>query len=325
MKNKNTTPTLHDAVFKQFLTHPETARDFLDIHLPPALRKLCDLNTLQLASGSFIEDDLRPYYSDVLYSLRTGNSDGYVYCLIEHQSTPDKHMAFRLMRYAIAAMQRHLDAGHKALPLVIPVLFYQGKVSPYPYSMCWLNEFEMPDNARALYGENFPLVDITVIPDDEIMQHRRMAILELLQKHIRQRDLTELLDQLSTLLLGGNTTQEQLISVINYMLQAGESRDPATLINTLASRVPQHEEALMTIAEKLREEGREKGRLEGLQLGEQKGREEGLQLGEQKGREEGEREAALKIARTMLASGLDRALVMKMTGLTETELAQIRH
>lgn len=310
---KNTTPTLHDAVFKQFLTHPETARDFLDIHLPPALRKLCDLNTLQLASGSFIEDDLRPYYSDVLYSLKAGKGDGYVYCLIEHQSTPDKHMAFRLMRYAIAAMQRHLDAGHKTLPLVIPVLFYQGKVSPYPYSMSWLDEFETPEYARTLYGENFPLVDITIIPDDEIMQHRRMAILELLQKHIRQRDLTELLDQLTTLLLGGNTTQEQLISVINYMLQAGESRDPAALINTLASRVPQHEETLMTIAEKLRLEG------------EQRGIQKGLQLGEQKGRQEGEREAALKIARTMLASGLDRAMVMKMTGLTETELAQIRH
>lgn len=313
MKNKNTTPTLHDAVFKQFLTHPETARDFLDIHLPPALRKLCDLNTLQLASGSFIEDDLRPYYSDVLYSLKAGNGDGYVYCLIEHQSTPDKHMAFRLMRYAIAAMQRHLDAGHKTLPLVIPVLFYQGKVSPYPYSMSWLDEFETPEYARTLYGENFPLVDITIIPDDEIMQHRRMAILELLQKHIRQRDLTELLDQLTTLLLGGNTTQEQLISVINYMLQAGESRDPASLINTLASRVPQHEEALMTIAEQLR--------LEGEQRGIQKGRVEGRV----EGREEGEREAALKIARTMLASGLDRAMVMKMTGLSETELANIRH
>ncbi|QUJ03250.1 Rpn family recombination-promoting nuclease/putative transposase [Salmonella enterica subsp. enterica] len=27
------------------------------------------------------------------------------------QSTPDAHMAFRLMRYAMA-MQQHLDAGH---------------------------------------------------------------------------------------------------------------------------------------------------------------------------------------------------------------------
>lgn len=36
-------------------------------------------------------------------------------------------MAFRLIRYAVAAMQRHLEAGHKKLPLVIPVLFYTGK------------------------------------------------------------------------------------------------------------------------------------------------------------------------------------------------------
>ena len=35
-------------------------------------------------------------------------------------------MAFRLIRYAVADMQRHLEAGHKKLPLVIPVLFYTG-------------------------------------------------------------------------------------------------------------------------------------------------------------------------------------------------------
>ena len=32
-------------------------------------------------------------------------------------------MAFRMMRYSIAAMQNHLDAGYKELPLVIPMLF----------------------------------------------------------------------------------------------------------------------------------------------------------------------------------------------------------
>ena len=30
----------HDALFRKFLSHPETARDFLDIHLPPSLRAL---------------------------------------------------------------------------------------------------------------------------------------------------------------------------------------------------------------------------------------------------------------------------------------------
>jgi predicted transposase/invertase (TIGR01784 family) len=127
---KGTTSTPHDAVFKQFLSHPECARDFIEIHLPASLRQLCDLQTLKLESGSFIEADLRASYSDVLWSLKTSDGDGYIYVVIEHQSTPDAHMAFRLMRYALAAMQRHLDAGHKTLPLVVPMLFYHGAKSP---------------------------------------------------------------------------------------------------------------------------------------------------------------------------------------------------
>ncbi len=188
MKKKTTTPTPHDATFRQFLTQPEIARDFMELHLPAELRAICDLTTLKLESGSFVEDDLRQYFSDVLYSLKTAGGDGYVHVLIEHQSSPDKHMAFRLIRYAVAAMQRPLEAGHKKLPLVIPVLFYTGKRSPYPYSTRWLDEFDDPTLAGSLYSNAFPLVDVTVIPDDEIADHRSMAALTLLQKHIHQRD-----------------------------------------------------------------------------------------------------------------------------------------
>lgn len=77
-------------------------------------------------------------------------------------------------------MQRHLDAGHDNLPLVIPILFYTGKRSPYPYSMNWLQAFTDAELAGQLYNGAFPLVDVTIIPDDEIMKHRRMAILTLL-------------------------------------------------------------------------------------------------------------------------------------------------
>lgn len=199
MKKKNSTPVPHDATFRQFLTQPDIARDFMELHLPPELRICCDLSTLKLESGSFVEDDLRQYFSDVLYSLKTTAGDGYIHVLIEHQSVPDKHMAFRLMRYAVAAMQRHLEAGHNRLPLVIPILFYTGRRTPYPYSTRWLDEFDAPALADRLYSRSFPLVDVTVIPDDEIMQHRSMAALTLLQKHIRQRDLAEMMDRLVTI------------------------------------------------------------------------------------------------------------------------------
>ena len=91
---KGTTSTPHDAVFKQFLRQADTARDFLDIHLPPALRQLCDLDSLTLESGSFIEENLRAYYSDVLWALKTAAGEGYIYVVIEHQSSPDAYMAY---------------------------------------------------------------------------------------------------------------------------------------------------------------------------------------------------------------------------------------
>lgn len=315
MKKKKSTPTPHDAVFRQLLSQPDVARDFMEIHLPPQLLALCDLSTLRLASGSFVEDDLRPYFSDVLYSMKTrSGDDGYVQVLIEHQSTPDKQMAFRLLRYAVAAMKRHLDAGHKRLPLVIPVLFYAGQRSPYPYSTCWLDGFSDPALAAALYGKAFPLVDVTVIPDDEIVQHRRMAALTLLQKHIRQRDLAEIMDLLVAA-WQADKSSSQTLSLVNYIIQAGETTDASAFVRELAQRMPQHEVPLMTIAEQLRQEGELKGKLEGMLEGERRGKLEGKLEGELKGK--------LDVARRLLKMQLPRDTILQATGLTEEELDRL--
>ncbi|CBG91519.1 Rpn family recombination-promoting nuclease/putative transposase [Citrobacter rodentium] len=312
--SKSTTSTPHDAVFKTFLRHPETARDFLDIHLPASLRKRCDLQTLKLEPTSFIEDDLRTYYSDVLWSLKTGEGDGYIYVVIEHQSTPDAHMAFRLMRYAIAAMQQHLDAGHKRLPLVVPMLFYHGADSPYPFSLNWLDEFTDPALAHQLYSAAFPLVDITVIPDDEIMQHRRVALLELIQKHIRRRDLLGLVEQLASLLISGGANDRQLKSLFNYLQrQHGHTPRFSMFLEEVAERVPQHKERLMTVAERFRNAILRKG----IRQGKQEGKEEGLI--------EGQRAAARRIARTMLEEGIDHQTIQRLTGLSAEEMHNVMH
>lgn len=314
---KKTTPVPHDAAFKAFLTHPATAKDFIELHLPERYRQICDLSTLKLEPGSFVDESLRAYYSDVLYSVKTTAGDGYVQVLIEHQSTPDKNMAFRMIRYAVAAMQQHLDAGHEKLPLVIPVLFYTGRRSPYPYSTNWLDGFDDPELAGRLYGNSFPLVDVTVIPDDDIMGHRGMAALTLLQKHIHRRDLAGLTDRLAAVLVAGQLTGHQLSSLINYLLHAGEARDAEAFVRELAQKVPQHKDALMTIARQLEQKGVEKGRTEGILIGEEKGRTEGMMIGEMKGR--------LDVARRLLGQGMSLSTVKDVTGLSDDDLQDIQH
>ena len=296
--------TPHDAVFRQMLMHQAVAKDFLQLYLPAPFLAICELDSLQLVSGSFVEEDLRASYSDILYSLRTRHGAGYVYALIEHQSTPDKLMAFRLLRYGLAAMQRHLDAGHDTLPLVVPMLFYHGATSPYPFSLNWLDEFADPQLAKTLYGCPFPLIDVTVMPDDDIVQHRRVALLELMQKHIRQRDLSGITESLAAVVMLGYTNRRQLRMLFHYMLQYGNTAEPGVFLRRLARRLPQYEETLMSIAQKLKQEGREEGREEGHL--------EGLQ--------EGSRREALRIAGSMLQNGLDKEMVQKITGLSADEL-----
>ncbi|CAK8742115.1 Recombination-promoting nuclease RpnA [Sodalis praecaptivus] len=217
---KKSSLSQHDALFKKFLGDIAVARDFLEIHLPPHLRARCDFSTLAMESGSFIEDDLRTRCSDMLYSMKTtAGHDGYVYCLIEHQSRPEKLMAFRLMRYAVAAMQRHLEQGNDFLPVVIPLLFYHGTTSPYPYSTQWLDCFADPELAESVYRQAFPLVDITAMPDDEILSHRRVALLELVQKHIRTRDMLELATDIARLLNLWAIPKEQFRSLMYYIAE----------------------------------------------------------------------------------------------------------
>ncbi|HGJ5875090.1 MAG TPA: Rpn family recombination-promoting nuclease/putative transposase, partial [Arsenophonus sp.] len=90
----------------------------------------------------------------------------------------------------MAAMQKHLEAENKMLPLVFPLVFYCGEQSPYNYSTKWLNCFEDRKLSEIIYTYSFRLAHVITLDDGAIMQHRRMALLELIQKHIRQGNMT---------------------------------------------------------------------------------------------------------------------------------------
>lgn len=49
----------HDSAFKGFMSKVDNARDFFEIYLPNRIKPLCNLDTLKLASASFIDKTLR--------------------------------------------------------------------------------------------------------------------------------------------------------------------------------------------------------------------------------------------------------------------------
>ncbi|WGL95808.1 Rpn family recombination-promoting nuclease/putative transposase [Arsenophonus nasoniae] len=301
--SKKFTPTPHDTIFKQFLSEKETAKEFFEIWLPDEIKSVCNLETIRAESSSFIDEEMKNYQSDILYSVSTIKGKGYLYLLIEHQSTPDKLIAWRLMRYSMAAMQKHLEAGHKKLPLVYPILFYAGEKSPHPHSTYWLDCFNDSELAEKIYTKPFKLVDVTTLDDGEIMKHRRIALLELVQKHIRQRDMSELLHEIAKLLSYDYYTEKQAVTMMNYLIQEGNAKNPIKFVTDIAKNSVKHKEALMTIAQALRQDG--------------------IKEGMQKGIQEGEKKAAINIAKQMLDSGMKKMSVKKFTGLSDKELDKL--
>ncbi|EBP3930138.1 Rpn family recombination-promoting nuclease/putative transposase [Salmonella enterica] len=308
----------HDGLFKLFLREPATAQDFLAAHLPQDIRSLVNLDSLKLEPGSFVDQKLRELHSDVLYSVETAEGDaGYIYCLVEHQSTADRMMAWRMMRYSMAVMDTHLKKGNETLPVVVPLLFYQGTVRPYPYSTDWMDCFDAPALAREVYSRPWPLVDVSVMEDSDLQSHRRMALLELVQRDIRHRDAASLLrDAVQLIRLAGNT-REQVEAVLCYIIYNGmngmtnESITP--FLYELAGEIPEYKELIMgTIAQQLKEEG--------IQLGIQQGIEQGI---------EQERLAAqkklLETAHALLDNGVSMEVVIKSTGLSRETLEQPSH
>ncbi|WP_387693291.1 Rpn family recombination-promoting nuclease/putative transposase, partial [Photorhabdus sp. RM71S] len=103
------------------------------------------------------------------------------------------------------------------------------------------------------------LVDVSVLSDEEILTHKGVALMELVQKHIRCRDMQEWVPQLVELLNAGYNTAEQRNVVLSYILLNGHTLDLSQFVHQLIEQSPEHETMLMTIAEQLEQKGLERG------------------------------------------------------------------
>ncbi len=301
----------HDALFKKFLSNVTLAKAFLEVYLPTSVKQYCDLNTLQIANGSFVDAHLRQHFSDIVYSLKIAGAPGYIYAVIEHESVVGQLTPFKLLRYQTAIMQQHLEQGNELLPVVVPMLFYRGRRSPYPGPLDLLSCFENQELAEKIFLKPIKPIDLSVIPDEEIKTHKSIAAFELLQKHIRTRDLLQLAQPVLKMLSTDPPPGELLHSMLKYLVKKGQCTNYQQFIQLVTETAPNYREEIMTLAQHLELEGWKKGH------------QEGRQEGEQKGELKGERKKTLEIVNNMLATGMQLDKIKELTKLSDQDLAAL--
>lgn len=94
-----------------------TATGLIRSHLEPELAAQIDWSTLRLAPSEYVDEALDDSRSDLLFEAHIGGRPGFLYLLVEHQSSADAIMPFRVVRYMVQVWDRWLDAHPGALRL----------------------------------------------------------------------------------------------------------------------------------------------------------------------------------------------------------------
>ena len=317
-------------MFARFtFSHPERAAAELRAVLPEEVVARVDWSSLRHESSSVVDPELRERQSDLLFSAQLhGGQPVLLYFLLEHQSSVDRWMAFRMLRYVVRQLEHWRDQHPESevLPVVIPVVMYHGLERGWTAPRRMEELFHVPREEAGRWHALVPrfeyLLDDLTVEREEALSARPgpplVPLTLLLLRSGRSEKLAILLEDWRPLLaqvLATPEGSEQLRAAVHYLLNVGAEGVREALqrmLNSIAGE--QRSESLMrTMADAYRDEGREQGLREGLAKGLAEGRTEGLVEGQARGRAEGV--LRLLAARGVAVDEAARKLILSCTDL----------
>lgn len=240
--------------------------------LPPAMLAEIRLETLALASSSYPRPSRAPLDSDLLFEADLhgpGDPDPYsIQLMLDHQSGPDDLFPFRTHVYAGASWGRYIDAQPRRprrLPFIVSVVMTQYPARNTPTRLSDI--LDLPDRVREAFGTPFE-TKIYVddlrgsVLDDPVTDPGHLALVEIARTLLFLYKNPDALDDPRLPTLGPlfDTVLDyfgpgEIEEIMSYVVHALGEDSPvyAIIIDTLSKAV---KEVYVTIADKLRAEGR---------------------------------------------------------------------
>jgi predicted transposase/invertase (TIGR01784 family) len=313
MKNKK--HNYHDSGYKKLFSNTEMVRQLLTSFVKEDWVTRIDYSRLQRVDKSFITDEFAGRESDIIYKAFFKEKEIYIFILLEFQSTVDRFMSLRMLRY-ISELYEYLIKNYKikTLPSVFPVMLYNGeKRWTAPEELCKLIE--------------------TSIPERYIPQFRYYRIAE---NEFSKEFLKDLNNTAAALFYTENCSEEELrrdIDTIAAMLKK-ERPDEITLFvnwfkymfqgrDDIVEEIRGIEEAKTMLRSSINRMSKRliaEGKREGLQRGIQEGIEKGLQRGLQRGIYEGK----LDTAKALLGKNMPVKEISEITGLSVKDIEKLQ-
>ena len=319
----------HDHLFRSVFRDETEAASLLRAHLPDAICAAVRWSSLTWQPVTFIDHRLRDSESDLLYAVRlkAGDVPAWLYVLLEHQSTPDRWLRLRLLKYCCRIWERDRDRhpNEERLRPIVPLVWYQGERS-------WRFAREFSE-LFAPHVRDWPgvpryahlLFDQTEVAPDEVRGRLRGRVAQLAMMAAYRASWPALQRLLPLLVeLGEAGAIEDLRQIAVYIaVTTRNAEDWTRFAAVVRQQVPggaelmtKTEEMLEVVTRVKEQEARQKGRQEG----ELKGRQEG----ELKGRQEGELKGQVKTIEGLLRHAVPWSTIEAATGIDRTTFQRLK-
>ena len=298
----------HDRYARSMMTHPNVSQEFFREYLPVPIQEALDFSSIKLESESFIDEKLKLQLADLLFSATFNGKPGFLYILFEHASKSTPLLPFRMHKYKVSIMDKHLIKNKtNELPLIYPIILYTGK-RPYTHSMDLFELFspEEKELAKEIFVKPYHLIDLAKTPDEELEKFFWFGTMARTLKHIHDSDIVPFFEKIFEDLKELEKLEENryIDSTVFYIAEVGNAPRKEEFVNTMKKLKSMNEEKLMTIVDHLKAEMKA----------------EFLKQGIEKGIEQGRKERDAQMAKTLLLKGIDIDIISETTGLSKEEI-----
>ena len=299
----------HDKFFKESFSRKEIARSFIQENVPDRIHRQLDYETLTIIKDSYTDKEMAEHYSDIVYSIKLSGKNAFIYLLFEHKSASDLWTGFQLLRYMVKIWElyRKQNQSAKKLPVIVPIVIYQGK-GRWKTKSSIGHLFESIENMEGYIPEFMSEVfEISQIPDEQIKGDILLRVMFLAQKYSGTPQMIDKLKEILALLSSledKKTKKEYLETFLRYLSATTKKEHIQVVKQELEKVVKKGDDVMTTIAEYWIQEGEKKGRLEG--------------------KREGKLEGKLEVAKKMIVRGMSNEDIVDITGLDLERIELLR-
>ncbi len=214
----------HDKLFKEMLSNKKEVVNFLKLHLNMDLSE----NEIEKYEKEFRTSVFGSIEADIVYKIK----DKDYFILIEHQSTIDDKMAYRIQNYKQAIIDSAIDTKRLKdktykIPKVLAIVLYTGKRK-------WKKQ-ELKDIEEKLEGftepnEEYKLIDVNDFSkkdllEDNLITSKAMLIESSKGKEELYQNIEDVIDNQENLDGDKEENNQQLETLIKYELTGTENEN----------------------------------------------------------------------------------------------------